>query len=83
MDKAMRMTLPGTVRTRQWQRSSGTRLSVKSTAAQISSIEPGENAVRDAGPRGATPTTVIAPASLQRSNLQFFLRSITESPRHK
>jgi hypothetical protein len=29
------------------------------------------------------PATVVAPASLQRSNLQFFLRSITESPRHK
>jgi hypothetical protein len=29
------------------------------------------------------PATVVAPASLERSNLQFFLRSITESPRHK
>jgi glyoxylase-like metal-dependent hydrolase (beta-lactamase superfamily II) len=83
MDKAMRMTLPGTVRTRQWQRSSGTPLSVKSKTAQISSIELRENAVHDAGPRSATPATVAAPASLQRSDLLFFLRSITESPRHK
>jgi hypothetical protein len=34
------MTLPGAVPSRQWQRSSGTPLSVKSKAAQISSIEP-------------------------------------------
>jgi hypothetical protein len=79
----MRMTLPGTVQSRQWQHSSGTPLPVKSKAAQISSSERGENEVRDAGPRGATPATVVAPASLQRSNLHFFLRSITESPRHK
>ena len=29
------------------------------------------------------PAKVVAPASLERSNLQFFLRSIAESPRHK
>jgi hypothetical protein len=59
------------------------RPSVKSKVAETSSIEFWENAVRDAGLRGATPATVVAPASLQRSNLQFFLRSIAESPRHK
>jgi hypothetical protein len=73
MDKAMSMTPPGTVPSRRWQRSSGAR----------PSIELRENAVRDAGPCGAAPATVVVPASLQRSNLQFFLRSITESPRHK
>jgi hypothetical protein len=83
MAKAMRMTLSGTVPSRRWQRSSGTRLSVNSKVARISSIELWENVVRDAGPRGTTPAIIATPASLQRSNLLFFLRSITESPRHK
>jgi hypothetical protein len=61
----------------------GVRPSVTSKVAQISSIELRENVLPDASPRGGAPATVVVPASLQRSNLQFFLRSITESPRHK
>jgi hypothetical protein len=40
-------------------------------------------AVRDAGPGDDTPATVVLPSSLQRSNIQFFLRSIAKSPRPK
>jgi hypothetical protein len=79
----MRMIPPGTVPSEGYQRLSGTPLSDKSKVAQISPIELWENATSDAGPRDATPTAVIQPASLQCSNLLFFLRSITESPRHK
>jgi hypothetical protein len=74
----MKTTLPGTVPSRRWQPSSRTRLSVDSKVPQKTAIEPCE-----AGPRGETPAIIVTAPSLQRSNLLFFLRSITESPRHK
>jgi hypothetical protein len=79
----MRTTLPGTAPPRPWQHSSGTQLSLNSKVAQALSIDLSGNAVRDAGPLGKTPAIIATPASLQRINLLFFLRSITESPRHK
>jgi hypothetical protein len=54
-----------------------------SKVTRTSSSEFSESVERDAGPGNAAVTTVVAPASLQRSNMQFFLRSIAESPRLK
>ena len=79
----MRRTLPGTAPPRRWQHSSGTPLSLNSTVAQALSIDHSGKAVRDASPVGKTQAIIATPASLQRINLLFFLRSITESPRHK
>jgi hypothetical protein len=42
-----------------------------------------ENAACNAGPDDATAATVDTSASLRRSNMHFFLRSIAESPRPK
>jgi hypothetical protein len=39
--------------------------------------------VRDASPGNGTPATAVLLSSLQRSNIQFFLRSIAKNPRPK
>jgi hypothetical protein len=57
--------------------------SVMTKVTRASSSGLPENAVCNAGPGDATAATVVATASLRRSNLEFFLRSIAENPRPK
>jgi hypothetical protein len=54
-----------------------------SNVTRTSSNQLSQNALHGAAPGNATAATVIPAASLQRSNIQFFLRSIAEGPRHK
>jgi hypothetical protein len=61
----------------------GYELSVMSQVTRTASSEFSEHALCDAGPDGAMAATAVAPVSLQLSNIKFFLRSITESPRPK
>jgi hypothetical protein len=56
---------------------------VPAILAEAPSVMSKITAVRDAGPGDGTPATVVFPSSLQRSNIQFFLRSIAKSPRPK
>jgi hypothetical protein len=55
--------------------------SVMPKITRTSSNEFSQSAMRDASPGDGTPATVVLRSSLQRSNIQFFLRSIAKSPR--
>jgi hypothetical protein len=68
----MKKTMPGTASRhcgRSWEQG-GTRPSVMSKVTRTSSSEFSESVERDARPGDAAVTTVVAPASLQRSNMQ-------------
>jgi hypothetical protein len=56
---------------------------VMSEIRRTSSNDFWQSGVRDASPGDATPTTAVWPLSLQRSNIQFFLRSIAKNSRPK
>jgi hypothetical protein len=79
MDRAMKQITPGSA----VPAILGQAPPVMSEIRRTSSNEFWQSAVRDASPGDAIPATVVWPLSLQRSNIQFFLRSIAKSPRPK
>jgi hypothetical protein len=83
MDQAMKKTTPGTASVDAVPAILGHRpLGYVQSHPNIIERVFGECGVRRRS-SDASPATVVTPASLQRSNLQFFLRSIAESPRLK